>query len=88
MLILSVLLKYNKMLEMILITAQIISKSKVPTSQSKVWKKRIYKLIIYSNIQKKLNLNWATEVQFNTWCISQTALQASLTHSNCMTSAL
>lgn len=81
---LSVLLKHDKMLETILITAQ--------TQQSKVFVFFLNKGFINSlftvTSKKKLNLDWATEVQFNTWRISQTALQASLTHSNCMTSAL
>lgn len=80
------------MLEMMLLTAQTPSlrASEYQLLKAKFGekkKKRIYKLIIYSNI-KNLNLNWATEVQFNTWCISQTVLQASLTHSSCMMSAL
>lgn len=78
MLILSVLLKSNKIM---LPTAQTSEYQILNAKFEK--KKRTYKLIIYSNIQN-LGLNWATEVQFNNWCISQTALQAS----NCVMSPL
>lgn len=54
MLILSVLLKSNKMLEIVLLTAQTSSlrASEYQLLKAKFEKKKNYKLIIYSNIQK------------------------------------